>query len=562
MLYRTFSSILTLLLASRGSYATPSNTSSQIQWGPCDPTVSNGTSVSCGFLDVPLDYHDPSVGNARLALLKVNATGERRGSVFFNPGGPGDSGVSNLGLPGLQQILQQYSGGVYDIVSWDPRGVGLTVPGELYCFDSIEDYTAHFNGTIELTGIEETGNFTDPADVQALLAQGPSLQKKYDELGQKCLNSTNGKYLKYLGTAAAVRDMVSIANVLDGPDAPINYIGISYGSLIGSWFVGMFPERVGKVVIDGILNPVGFGTQKPSAYFAAQLENSDTVYKGLITGCALSGPAGCPIASEGDGPLDIDSKFQALIKAAHEATKANASVPLTSGVLRVELFAEMYAPADWSRFLNETFPQWQQIISGEAPANGSLARRADDFVRRNPLMRRASSNNTSLSYSSHAVTCGDAIDMPGLQLEDQFKDVINTARNVSHIFGTYWPAPIYQCPYWPVRSVERYEGSFNKTLANKIIVASNVYDPITPLTAAEVIASRIGDDAVLLRLNGFGHSTIAEPSICTVNAVAAYFVNGTLPANNTLCEVEPAAFELFPGVTTADIIAHLPSFDV
>ncbi len=122
----------------------------------------------------------------------------------------------------------------------------------------------------------------------------------------------------------------------------------------------------------------------------------------------------------------------------------------------VELFAEMYAPTDWSRFLNETFPQWQQIISGEAPANGSLARRADDFVHRNPyvpeflrvcrcssshrpcpairrLMRRASSNNTSPSYSSHAVTCGDAIDMPGLQLEDQFKDVINTARNVSHI---------------------------------------------------------------------------------------------------------------------------------
>ncbi len=71
-------------------------------------------------------------------------------------------------------------------------------------------------------------------------------------------------------------------------------------------------------------------------YFAAQLENSDAVYKGLITGCALSGPAGCPIASEGDGPLDIDAKFQALIKAAHEATKANASVPLTSGVLRGE----------------------------------------------------------------------------------------------------------------------------------------------------------------------------------------------------------------------------------
>ena len=63
------------------------------------------------------------------------------------------------------------------------------------------------------------------------------IQKKYEEAGQKCLDSENGKYLQYVGTAAAVRDMVSIANVLDGPDTPINYIGISYGTLIGSWFV-------------------------------------------------------------------------------------------------------------------------------------------------------------------------------------------------------------------------------------------------------------------------------------------------------------------------------------
>ena len=113
----------------------------------------------------------------------------------------------------------------------------LSSPGEIFCFDSAEEYTTFFNGTIELTGIEETGNFTDPADVDALLAQAPIMQKKYEELGQKCLNSPSGKYLKYIGTAAAVRDMVSIADAIDGPDVPINYFGISYGSLIGSWFV-------------------------------------------------------------------------------------------------------------------------------------------------------------------------------------------------------------------------------------------------------------------------------------------------------------------------------------
>ncbi len=118
-----------------------------------------------------------------------------------------------------------------------PLTIPLCSPGEVFCFDSLAEYSTFFNGTIELTGIEETGNFTDPADVQALLEQAPVMQKKYEEVGQKCLRSSSGKFLKYIGTAAAVCDMVSIANVLDGPEAPINYLGRSYGTLIGSWFI-------------------------------------------------------------------------------------------------------------------------------------------------------------------------------------------------------------------------------------------------------------------------------------------------------------------------------------
>ncbi len=110
-------------------------------------------------------------------------------------------------------------------------------PGGVFCFDSVEQYNEFFNGTIELTGIEETGNFTDPADIEALLSQAPIMQEKYRQVEQKCLDGPSGKFLRYIGTAAAVRDMVSMANALDGPDTPINYIGVSYGTLIGSWFV-------------------------------------------------------------------------------------------------------------------------------------------------------------------------------------------------------------------------------------------------------------------------------------------------------------------------------------
>ena len=88
-----------------------------------------------------------------------------------------------------------------------------------------------------MTGIDYTGNFTDQSEISALLSKASATQTLYENLGSKCQSHSSGKYLKYIGTAAAVRDMVSIANAIDGPDVPINYFGISYGSLIGSWFV-------------------------------------------------------------------------------------------------------------------------------------------------------------------------------------------------------------------------------------------------------------------------------------------------------------------------------------
>ncbi|RPD55343.1 alpha/beta-hydrolase [Lentinus tigrinus ALCF2SS1-6] len=532
----------------------------QIQWGSCDPSVVSDTSLSCGFLEVPLDYQDPSVGKARLALIKANATGERRGSVVFNPGGPGGSGLEVVNE--LKDLLLGFSGGVYDVISWDPRGVGnLTVPGEVFCFDDFAEYTAFFNGTIELTGIEETGNFTDPADINALLAQAPIMQKKYEQLAQKCMQSPSGKFLKYIGTAAAVRDIVSIANALDGPDAPINYIGTSYGTLIGSWLVNMFPERVGRVVLDGVFDPIVFATQEPSLSMPSQLISTDTIYKAIITGCALSGPSGCAAASEGDGPLDIDAKLQALMKTAYDATKLNASVPMTSGAIRNVLFGEMYFPADWSNLMNEEYPQMVQIVNGEAPANATLRRRSRQLIDRSPLVKRGSQPNDSPSFTGSAIYCADSVDLRGTTMEQVFKGIIPAAQNVSHLVGSTWPVAFYRCSFWPVRSVERYHGPFNKTLANKILVLSNLFDPITPLPGAETVARLLGKDAVLVRQNGFGHITVAEPSTCLNDITAAYFANGTLPANNTLCEVD-ADYEVFSGVNTADILAHLPRTDV
>ena len=110
-------------------------------------------------------------------------------------------------------------------------------PGDVYCFNDVNEYNTFFNGTIELRGIEMTGNFTNQSDIDALLAQADTMQRKYVEVGRRCKRHSDGKYLKYIGTAATARDLLALADALDGPGSPVNYFGYSYGTVLGSWFV-------------------------------------------------------------------------------------------------------------------------------------------------------------------------------------------------------------------------------------------------------------------------------------------------------------------------------------
>ena len=108
-------------------------------------------------------------------------------------------------------------------------------PGNVACFDDDAEYNAFWAATIELSSIDATGNFTDPSETDALLAQADVMQQKYEELGARCQKHSSGKYLKYMGTAATVRDLLAMADALDGPGGLINYLGLSYGTILGSW---------------------------------------------------------------------------------------------------------------------------------------------------------------------------------------------------------------------------------------------------------------------------------------------------------------------------------------
>ncbi|KAI9058642.1 alpha/beta-hydrolase [Trametes sanguinea] len=519
-----------------------------LQWGACDPSVIQDPSISCGFFTVPLDYHNPQVGYGRIAIAKVNATGERLGSVFLNPGGPGVSGLDMLNS--IASELVAFTGGRYDVVSWDPRGVGsLTSPGDIHCFDSVEEYDSFWNGTIELSGILMAGNFTDPADIQTLLSQAPLMQQKYEELGQRCLSHPSGKYLRYVGTAATIRDMVAMADALDGPEAPINLIGASYGTLLGLWFVNMFPERVGRVVLDGVINAVSFATEETTSIWPIETADAGKVYEGLITGCALAGPQGCAIAQQGDSAVEIDAAIEALLQNAHDATRKNSSVPVTSADVLSLVAGALVSPATWADFTNTTYPETVAAVAAESTELGSTT------ITRRSLRKRQM--NDTVSYTIEAILCSDSVDQRGTTMQTVLEGVITAARTSSRILSTVWPAAFQYCPFWPVRAVERYQGPFNKTLANRILVASDLYDSVTPLVSAQELVALLGDQARLVVQAGFGHTTNNSPSQCFAEVLAAFFVNGTLPeGNDTVCQVD-ADFKIFNNVNTEDILAAM-----
>ncbi|KAI0350500.1 alpha/beta-hydrolase [Trametes cingulata] len=547
-----FSTVLAVNVAHvRGDSDTAGKTA--VEWGPCDPALFRDPNLSCGFLEVPLDYHDPSAGSGRIAVAKANATGERRGSVFFNPGGPGASGIASI--TGNTEVLLNLTGGVYDIVSWDPRGVGpLTIPGDVFCFDSVEEFDTFWSGTIELSGIEMTGNFTDPEDIEALLSQAPIMQEKLEGLGRRCLEQPIGKYLTYVGTAATVRDIVALADALDGPGSPVNYAGASYGTIIGAWLVNMFPERVGHVILDGVIDPLLFATEESSTVWTQLIADSDKVYQAFVTGCALAGPSGCAIAQANQSAADVDATVQALLQRAHDAARRNGSVPVTSALIREAIGEAMYDPTTWASLANTTY---LEIVAAVDAESSTASVRRSGLASRSLRKREA---NETMNYNTDAILCSDSVDPRGTQMADLFNTIIEKSRTGSHMFTSVWPTnSFYHCPFWPVRAVERYEGPFNKTLANKVLVVSNVFDPVTALANAEVTAGLLGDDARLVVQRSFGHTTIHSPSQCLNEVFRAYFTSNTVPeGNDTVCDVD-VDFEVFEGVNIQAILAEFTS---
>jgi len=216
---------------------------------------------------------------------------ERLGSIFLNPGGPGGSGFDftfRFG-PSLSNILE----GRYDLIGFDPRGIGRTRP-KVLCFPTKLAYQLFKAGTVLDHGFNIP---SDPFSVEGrfrLLEQHRELLALQQAEYERCAE-TMGDELRYMGTSTVVRDIEEMSRIFEGEDAPINFFGGSYGTVLGAYLVNMIPEKIGRVYIDGVASAPQWANRHTYEWLPEWMKYTETTYQWFLKSCFSVRNRVCPL---------------------------------------------------------------------------------------------------------------------------------------------------------------------------------------------------------------------------------------------------------------------------
>ncbi|KAJ3732572.1 hypothetical protein DFJ43DRAFT_1154298 [Lentinula guzmanii] len=519
----------------------------EIHWEECVPAVEN---VDCGMIIVPKDYFNAEAGTASIALARYRAQKTtRRGSVFLNPGGPGGPG-SKLPIT-LGPALAKLIGDDWDLIGFDPRGIGSTRPATR-CFSSRLSSTAFFANTVIEQGItvSSISDLSSPLLYDELIEQHRqflALKEVHAEICGKVM----GDELRYMGTATVVRDIDFMSKIIEGENKKINYWGVSYGSILGAYLVNMLPHRIGYVVIDGIVDPVSWSNEPSHKWPINWIADAEKTYKIFLQDCSKAGPSLCPLTEYKDELWQnlerrFEDFFDAVARKPIPVPFGNRPGILTSGGARGLLRIALQRPLGW--------PKVAKVFSSALTGN------ATELY--NLLVHPVTHDPEPYISPRLAVTCLDSPRPPSPDefptAEDLTKQGLKALREVSPHFGlsTGVGEPDGGCQYWAVDGPERYTGPWNATLETKMLIISNTADPITPKSSGLLVNSLMPHSSVIIIQDG--------PALLDFYAFSMYCKNSTgyfageMPKNGTVCPVDVATF---PGEESEKHIQALSADD-
>ncbi|NUU23004.1 MAG: alpha/beta fold hydrolase [Streptomycetaceae bacterium] len=470
-------------------------------WHGCedDPeTDGDETAMDCAAVRVPLDYAAPGTRSIEISVMRYPASdqGDRIGSLFVNPGGPGGSGLDYL--KNMSGELSPQVHDRFDVISFDPRGVGESSP--VVCLDDAERDRQYAD------------DGPDPHDVAASTAYDDRLGR---EFASGC-EAKSGDLLPFVGTRNVARDM-DIMRVLVG-DAKLNYLGYSYGTYLGALYAEEFPSRVGRLVLDGAVDPAS----DPLDDSVGQQVGFEQSYTRFAEDCATH--ADCPLGTDPDTAARIGIDFLDGLRSKPLPARSSDGRELTSGLGWLGMIRLLYADEDqgW-RALREAF---SMAFEGDGTA---FLRYADDYNGRDEQGHYDGSMD-----ALEVISCADAMsDAPSPQ---RVQEVLARLHQQAPLFSRDTTAEDLDgpgCEFWPFRTAEKPH-TVKAAGSDPILVIGTTGDPATPYAASERLAAGF-DRATLLTLEGEGHTAYGRGNNCIDDAVDAYFIDGTMPRDGTRC---------------------------
>jgi pimeloyl-ACP methyl ester carboxylesterase len=469
--------------------------SHHVVWRDC------GKQLECARVFVPLDWSNRNGAQIRLAVIRRVASQPRRriGAIFFNPGGPGVSGVDTVKATGAD--LDNLGGGRFDIVSWDPRGGGAST--HVRCFSD--------EGSLS--------SFWDHLGVPTTKAASPAYLSKTVGFARRC-GEGSGPLLRHISTADTARDLDYLRGLLG--ERRLTYLGWSYGSFVGSVYANMFPNRVRAMALDGIIDPVTYTTGR-EAFLANDTVDADLVFGKFESLCQSAGPSRCVLAGRGPVPARVKRLLTRLRRAPIRAPFAQGG-KLSYGDALAAFFLLLRSPEGWPRFAKDL----RAAETGDGSALETVA-----LTLRSPT-------GYALLEPSVAIGCADA---PALQPPRAWPQVIDRLTHVSFIYGPllgWWLwAP---CASWPVAGANRYTGPWSAKTKVPILIIGTRFDPNTPFANAQRL-EHILARAVLLTHDGYGHTSTVDPSTCVEREERRYFVSLIVPARGAVCRSDRLPFD-------------------
>ncbi|MFI6685643.1 alpha/beta hydrolase [Streptomyces sp. NPDC050485] len=460
-------------------------------WQRCD--ANHPATYQCATLKVPLDYGDPGGRAIDLAIsrLRASSTKERRGVLLLNPGGPGGPG---LDMP-VDPVVT-FPGGVkrqYDLIGFDPRGVGQSSPVGCGLTDGEQDLERPY----------QAGTFAKDVDWARTVAD-------------KC-RATAGDTLRYLTTRDTAHDMDVIRAVLG--EKKISYLGYSYGTYLGAVYAQMFPRRTDRFVLDSAVDPARYGR----GMFQAVAQRTEPAFTRWSRWTAERHTA----YQLGDTPAEVRTTFWDLIARADREPIGFGGKALTGDGIRAgrATFFHVRAAAEWVAGL-------KRAAEGKKPASSGTAGQDPGPVPPASARDVPPDNNAA---SAWAVLCADTRASwprdPGQYRRDAVRD---KARYP--LYGDF-ASNITPCAFWKQGSEPAI------TVDNRVsaLILQNEWDPETPLAGGRAMHRALRGSRMITVAGGEGHGVYGLGNACADTSATAYLTTGGLPAKDLTCRAPQAS---------------------